>query len=162
MFLKIFFGLCLILFCPLVLAQGYDGSREPKHSTEYKYVHEMKPYEIESALTGYPRCRIREAQESFPFSVDFVMVNGEDGKLYFLELMSSETKKTTILHLEKEERIPDGYNVAGDYRTLGFGWLAKAIVVHNSQSAARIVIKELSKNWRFDYSLENVEGVCAF
>lgn len=158
MIFKIILGFCLGLSCLSAFAQDFGG-KEPKG--EYtKFVHEMKPYELESTLTGYPRCRLSSSSSAFPYDVDFVIANGVDGKLYFLELTSAATKKIKILYLEEVGSVGGGYTVAADQRTLGVGWIAKATITPIKGKGVDVLLTELSSSWQIGSALNNVLGSC--
>lgn len=163
MFSKIIIGLCLSLIGLSATAQDFGIDRVPKASatSEYKYIDEMKPAELENALNGYARCKIHSANKDFPFQVDFVNFNGPDGKLFFLEVSKPKTQKVIkILHLEEVAADATTYQVKADQRTLGFGWLAKAALSFTSNNEIDVLITELSTKWQIGYSLGNVRTTC--
>ncbi len=161
MYIKIIFFFSLSFFSFSGFAQDFFAvSKETRYSGDAKYIDEMKPYELESAIQGYPRCRIMDAQKSFPFHVDAVIFDGPDGKLYFLEITNPKTNKVRILHLEEVGRVANSVELKADQRTMGFGWIAKASVSHSNAKETVVLIKELSSKWQIGYSLENVNVTC--
>ncbi len=160
MLLKIFFGLSLSFMSFPIIAQDLGPAREPKSTDYTKYVHEMTPAEIDMAINGYPRCKLSTATTDFPFDIDFVIANGEEGKLFFLELTNAKTKRIKVLYLEEVGAIPGGYQIKADQRTLGFGWLAKAAVTQLNGKGYDVHVTELSSKWQIGYSKTNLHGFC--